>query len=731
MARERRENVGLHAFLQDYKQTIQHSWLLNKIRSQWVFEDVQFDSARTEQLYHEHRLGTIRANWKFILLMFKLMFSVFVTCNQFSEDSITDATRFAPFLMLSLLFLFKYYIGKSKFLARNGAIVFILIFGILITRINLEIVQFRLFEGFILHLSVSFLMSTCLISDWRVSSAAILLIYSNLYTMLKLHYEEVPRTVFYALASSSIIFCFNSFLISRNFKQEFISTSNAKQASSQLKKILEGLPEGVTITNELSENLEFVNKKLKQTFDVSSFSTSSQENVDLAHIKQSMDDLFDDIYARATSTSLSPEDSQSFVHNIFNKFIIKIKKDKIEEGKGEDPDVHVQEHEEILLSDFLKEERLLCRNFRHNERSTKVSIAWDRKGSCSDVECLDRDFIVKTSQIDVINDREKHTFLQMFIDTTQITLLGEEKAKNNYQRQMLSNVSHEFRTPLNAMSLSLELMKPNLNESLARFHKIASSSCVILQVLIEDILDLSKIEAGVFEIKESEFTFGQLFDEVNSIFGIQTRMKGVNLNFKMESVFQELKVRSDKDRLKQILLNLISNALKFTDDGSININLKVQEMRRFRRHRMDEDDSSDILTPEILDEMPVLNLLLATDNYKFSPSSSRFEKLPVQIETPGRILQKKPDEPLHTDFTKELKVELSVTDTGIGISEKDLPSLFKLFGKTSSNHNRNKGGTGLGLTICKKLCEKLGGRICLRSKEGVGTKVICSFVCYY
>uniref|UniRef100_A0A7S3KX61 histidine kinase n=1 Tax=Euplotes crassus TaxID=5936 RepID=A0A7S3KX61_EUPCR len=102
------------------------------------------------------------------------------------------------------------------------------------------------------------------------------------------------------------------------------------------------------------------------------------------------------------------------------------------------------------------------------------------------------------------------------------------------------------------------------------------------------------------------------------------------------------------------------------------------------------------------------------------PHHKEFEKAPQKEDELGSI-----------EFTKELKVELSVADTGIGIPERDLPSLFKVFGKTRSNHNRNQTGTGLGLTICKKLCEKLGGNIELKSKEGVGTKVTCLFTCLY
>lgn len=78
-----------------------------------------------------------------------------------------------------------------------------------------------------------------------------------------------------------------------------------------------------------------------------------------------------------------------------------------------------------------------------------------------------------------------------------------------------------------------------------------------------------------------------------------------------------------------------------------------------------------------------------------------------------------------------MKLKLTVEDTGIGIPEKDKTSLFKLFGKLSSNHNRNKTGCGLGLTICKKILQKLGGDVILESEEGKGTKVTCIFDCKY
>lgn len=133
--------------------------------------------------------------------------------------------------------------------------------------------------------------------------------------------------------------------------------------------------------------------------------------------------------------------------------------------------------------------------------------------------------------------------MQMFIETTKITMLEEAKAQSNYQRQMLANVSHEFRTPLNAMVLSLHMMKSDLEGELKKYHRIASSSCDILASLVEDIMDFSKIEAGVFEIEHTVFNFQDLFEEVNGIFEMQTKMKKNALRFDTEDILKDIVVK--------------------------------------------------------------------------------------------------------------------------------------------------------------------------------------------
>eukprot|EP00343_Euplotes_focardii_P001618 CAMPEP_0205803672 /NCGR_PEP_ID=MMETSP0205-20121125/6403_1 /ASSEMBLY_ACC=CAM_ASM_000278 /TAXON_ID=36767 /ORGANISM="Euplotes focardii, Strain TN1" /LENGTH=108 /DNA_ID=CAMNT_0053072139 /DNA_START=1320 /DNA_END=1643 /DNA_ORIENTATION=+ len=108
--------------------------------------------------------------------------------------------------------------------------------------------------------------------------------------------------------------------------------------------------------------------------------------------------------------------------------------------------------------------------------------------------------------------------------------------------------------------MSLELLKDQIDNKNRKFFKILSSSCSILNSLVEDILDHSKIETGVFEIEETCFKFKDLFDEVNDIFEFQAEKKNIGLNFQIDETIHDLSVGSDKKRLKQVMLNLISNS---------------------------------------------------------------------------------------------------------------------------------------------------------------------------
>ena len=160
---------------------------------------------------------------------------------------------------------------------------------------------------------------------------------------------------------------------------------------------------------------------------------------------------------------------------------------------------------------------------------------------------------------------------------------------------MFASASHEFRTPLNAilnsfnfLKNSIDLMMNNIRdfaeenyqittvldknyEIISKFIKIGSNSSTLLLALVEDILNLSKMDAGIFEINLEDFSINELITEIYEMFENQCHQKNVKLLINMDPYLKHLKINSDKSRLKQVFLNLLSNAYKFTFEGSIEI----------------------------------------------------------------------------------------------------------------------------------------------------------------
>ena len=185
----------------------------------------------------------------------------------------------------------------------------------------------------------------------------------------------------------------------------------------------------------------------------------------------------------------------------------------------------------------------------------------------------------------------RYSFIHVFINTTAIKQFEIEKTRNDCLQLMFSSISHEFRTPLNAFSNSLLLLESNYKILLQKidkfvsielipklisqnqretdecFYKIWKISTTSLMSLIEDILDLAKIEAGTFALNDQSFIVKILAQDIESIFLFQCTQKG--LVFKIDAEQETLSsiVWSDIGRIKQVLMNLISNSLKFTQNG--------------------------------------------------------------------------------------------------------------------------------------------------------------------
>ncbi|MCP3996491.1 MAG: response regulator [bacterium] len=243
----------------------------------------------------------------------------------------------------------------------------------------------------------------------------------------------------------------------------------------------------------------------------------------------------------------------------------------------------------------------------------------------------------------------------------------EQKARDlevasKYKSEFLANMSHELRTPLNSMLiLSRSFAKNslgNLTEEQVQEAEVIYSGGKALLDLITDILDLSKVEAGMLSTVMEPVELRSFCDHVEQLFTPVVKEKGLELRVIL-SPGVPASITTDAQRTQQIIKNLVSNAAKFTPAGSITV-----------------------------------------------------EICPVDE---GRVF-------LQQELTPSTTVAISVTDTGVGIPEEKQRLIFEAFQQADGSTSRQYGGTGLGLTISRQLTKLLGGQLHLESAEGVGSK---------
>ena len=236
---------------------------------------------------------------------------------------------------------------------------------------------------------------------------------------------------------------------------------------------------------------------------------------------------------------------------------------------------------------------------------------------------------------------------------------------NQLKSEFLANTSHELRTPLNAIIGCIRLVRDGCcddrNEEL-EFLERADNAAIHLLRIINDILDIAKIESGTLALKLEPVDLRQVLEEVIDLQTVQIQQKGLEL---IKPDLQSLIcVRADRSKLKQVVLNIVNNAIKFTEEGSITIDVRVETHQ------------------------------------------SQTEKLAEN----GQQLKAEKSEPT------ESRVLIAIKDTGIGIDPKQQQKLFRPFVMVDGSTTRKFEGTGLGLAISKNLMNLMGGNIDLHSE---------------
>lgn len=238
--------------------------------------------------------------------------------------------------------------------------------------------------------------------------------------------------------------------------------------------------------------------------------------------------------------------------------------------------------------------------------------------------------------------------------------MEEAREANSVKSAFIANISHEIRTPINSILGFSDLLAAELKTESQRknIESIKNSSKTLLN-LINDILDLSKIEAGKMTVKYHDVKLSSIAEEIENIFLLKVIPKDLQYITKIDKSVPDV-IRFDEIRLKQILMNLVSNAIKFTDTGTVRVEIK------------------------------------ATNKYS-------------------------------REYVEYVDLQISIEDTGIGIKKENLDLIFEAFKQQDEQDARKYGGTGLGLTITKRLVKLLKGRLEVVSELGTGSKFTLYF----
>ena len=327
-----------------------------------------------------------------------------------------------------------------------------------------------------------------------------------------------------------------------------------------------------------------------------------------------------------------------------------------------DPQKASEVYQEVFEKGFVADYPLTIKDHKLTDVLFNGSIYKDDRGNVLGAVIVARDITeqkrIENELIDAKVLAEKAAHIAEEAQTNAESATKIAKIAVNAKQQFLSNMSHEIRTPMNAIiGFTKVVLKTDLTAKQKEYLTAIKISGDALIVLINDILDLAKVDAGKMTFEKTPFKLASSISAMLHLFETKIQEKNLKLVKEYDSLIPEV-LLGDSVRLHQIILNLVSNAVKFTAHGTITVSVKL----------LSEDINN-------------------------------------------------------------TSIEFAITDTGIGIADQKIETIFDDFQQATSGTSRLYGGTGLGLAIVKQLVEQQGGTIIVKSKINEGSTF--SFILHF